>query len=584
MRSINRAFSLSVALIFSFFSLVTSAAIADAFAGQTTRVSVSSAGDAANASPSGGVISADGNYVVFWSTATNLVPGVSGGQVYRHDLRNHETVLVSATTARTGGNNASRDPSVSEHGNFVVFSSFATDLVASDTNGAVMDVFVRDMDRDPALGGAITLVSANSAGEQGNMASGLSGLSGAREISDNGRYVVFMSSATNFAAVNNPLSMRQVYRKDMTSGLTPPTPGALVRVSVNGAGDPGDSPSQNPSISGEGNTVAFNSAARNLTADPTTAGIQQVFVRELPAGPTTMESVGAGTGRASITPVLSKTGQYLAFDSEGVFDTYDLDNGTRDVYLRDRVLKTIELASRSPNDVPGAISFGPSISGDGRWVAYSSIDEKVFGSDPLRDTNGIVADVFIYDSDSDPVNPSVRYVSLNDGDEQASLASVGASVSSDGSRVLFASTAPNLVTDPASVGLQLYVRKFVADQPPVSIEWEAPLGDTFTVGRNLPVKFRILAPDGTSVLDDSVQVDVLDSSYVVVPGTSYVFGDQPSRSVMWAGDSYHVNVDTKDLQVGMYQLRVRFSSATLTVVFTLSTNGTASAVRSRLRD
>jgi hypothetical protein len=297
-----------------------------------------------------------------------------------------------------------------------------------------------------------------------------------------------------------------------------------------------------------------------------------------------MESAGAGTGRASMTPVLSKTGQYLAFESDGVFDPYDLDNGTRDVYLRDRTSNTIELASRSPNNVQGAISFGPSISGDGRWVAYSSIDEKVFGSDPLSDTNGIVADVFIYDGESPRENPLVRYVSLNDAGEQATLASVGASVSSDGSRVLFASTAPNLVTEPASVGSQLYLRKFVEDQPPVSIEWQSPLGDTFTVGRNLPVKFRILTTDGSSVLDQSVQVDVLDSSGVVVPGTTYVFGDQPSRSVMWSGDSYHVNVDTKDLQAGMYQLRVRFSSPTLSGQFTLTTNGTANAVRSRLRD
>src|SRR5687768_6564150 len=104
MRTINRAFSLSFALIFSFFSLVTGAAIADAFAGQTTRVSVSSTGDPARAAaPSdvvsrSGVISADGRYVVFWSTVTNLVPGVVGGQVYRHDRTSRETVLVSASS------------------------------------------------------------------------------------------------------------------------------------------------------------------------------------------------------------------------------------------------------------------------------------------------------------------------------------------------------------------------------------------------------------------------------------------------------------------------------------------------------
>lgn len=764
MRSINRAFSLSVALIFSVFSLVTSAAIADAFAGQTTRVSVSSTGDPARAVlPSdvvsaGGVISADGRYVVFWSTVTNLVPGVVGGQVYRHDRTSRETVLVSATTTGAGGNNVSRDPSVSGNGRFVVFSSTATDLVASDTNNGISDVFVRDMDRDPALGGAMTLVSANSAGVQGDMASSLSGLSGAREISDDGRYVVFMSFATNFDAVNN--GMRQLYRKDMTSG-------ALVRVSVNNTGEPADQVSLAPSISGNGDTVAFNSAARNLS-DRSTSGLQQVFVRDLPLGPTTLESLGAAdTGRASMTPVLSSTGRYLAFESAGVLDPNDLDNGTLDVYLRDRELDTNVLASRSPNAVQGATSFGPSISGDGRWVAYSSIDDKVFGNDPSSDTNGIIADVFIYDRD----NPSVRYVSLNDAGQQATLPSFGASVSGDGHFVLFASAAPNLVPVPASSGSQLYVRNLLSNQPPVvdagpdetvpegawlirvgtfsdldastswtatadlgagafpifvnaqtkqwslsheplavgsyvvtiavtdgegatgsdtfrhtvanvaptvdlgaevflyfdstlrrlaglsdpgsnspvpqpaetysatvdygddtgvtqlvldgnqfwldhtyanpgtyvvtvtatdsnggvgsgtltvhvfgyTFEWFDPMGDKFVVGRNLPVKFTVRGPDGSFVLDRSVRVDVIDAANNVVAGP-YLFGDQPSRAVTVSGDSYHVNVDTRDLAAGMYWLRVRFSSPTLSGDFTLGTNGTASAVRSRLRD
>jgi len=768
MRSLNRGFRLSVALIFSVFGLVAGPAIANAFVGQTFRVSVSSAGDAASEMPlAGGVISADGRYVVFWSAAANLVPGVGGGngQVYRHDWLNHETVLVSAGTTGAAGNGISRDPSVSEHGDFVVFSSTATDLVASDSNGGVSDVFVRDM----RPGGAITLVSANSASEQGNLGSVLSGLSGAREISDDGRYVVFMSTATNFDAVNN--GVRQIYRKDMTSDMTPPTPGALVRVSVNDAGDPADQISLAPSISGSGDTVAFSSAARNLSRS-SISGLQQVFARELPGGPTTLESLGAATtGRASTTPVLSSTGQYLAFESLGVLDPYDFDLGTMDVYLRDRgPLNTTVLASRSPNRLAGAVSFGPSISGDGRWVAYSSIDELVFGNESSDDTNGTFADVFIYDRLSDRDNPSVRYVSLNDAGEQATLPSVGASVSGDGHFVLFASAAQNLFARESS-GLQLYVRNLLANQRPVvdagpdetvaegdglmrtgsfsdrdasttwsatadlgagafpirvnpttkqwtlshaplavgtydvivsvtdgegatgsdtfrhmvtnvdpsvnlgaeafvyfgstlhrrggfsdpgsnspvpqpaetysatvdygdgtgvadlvldgnrfwldhtyatdgtyvvrvsvsdsnrgvgsgrltvhvfdySFEWVGPLGDKFVVGRNLPVMFTVRDPDGSFVIDRSVEVDVVDAEGNLMAGT-YMFGDQPSRSVSASGDAYHVNVDTKDLEAGMYTLRVRFSSPTLSGEFTLSTNGTASALRSRLRD
>jgi hypothetical protein len=120
-----------------------------------------------------------------------------------------------------------------------------------------------------------------------------------------------------------------------------------------------------------------------------------------------------------------------------------------------------------------------------------------------------------------------------------------------------------------------------------SYEWLDPLGDTFVVGRNLPVKFTVRGPDGAFVLDRTVVVDVVDADGNVMAGP-YTLGDQPSRSVTLGGDSYHVNVDTKDLAPGMYWLRVSFSSPTLTGSFTLATNGTSGAVagattRSRLR-
>jgi PKD repeat protein len=109
------------------------------------------------------------------------------------------------------------------------------------------------------------------------------------------------------------------------------------------------------------------------------------------------------------------------------------------------------------------------------------------------------------------------------------------------------------------------------------------LAGPFTVGRNLPVKFIVRGPDGSPVLDQTVQVDVIDAAGNVVAGP-YVFGDQPSRSVMWSTGSYHVNVDTRNVVPGSYWLRVRFSSPTLTGVFTVGTpdSGPApSATRSR---
>jgi Tol biopolymer transport system component len=564
MHRLNRV-GLSVALIFSIFSLLAGSAIATAFAGQTTRVSVNSAGEAASAGATNGVLSADGRYVVFQSSATNLLtPATTVQQVYRHDRTTGDTVLVSVTLTAGPGGVPSRDPSVSANGRYVVFSSFAPDLAEGDTNGMVMDVFVRDMDL-----GTTAIVSATG-GVAGNGGSGLSGLPGARQISDNGQYVVFTSTATNLVA-DTSNTLRQIYVKDMTSGL-------IVRASVNDALEAGNQTSQLPTISGNGRVVAFQSASTNLGAGSDTP---QIYVRDLDAGLTTLASVGpVVVGQVSAAPGLSFDGRYVAFESTGVLNDRDLDGATTDVFLRDRVAGTTVLASLSDNAQSGATSAGASISGDGRWVGFWSRDDQLVGV--ASDTNAL-DDVFLYDRD----NQTVTLVSLNDNGEQANAASGGASVSSNGLAVLFASTATNLVAAPANPGTgQLYVRLLEEEEPPTppaTIEWLSHLSNNFTVGRNLPVKFIIRDEDGAPVFDDSVRVDVVDPSGNVVVGP-YVFGGSPSRSVTWNGDTYHVNVDTKDLEAGMYTLRVRFSSPTLTVEFTRDTNGTAGALRSRLRD
>jgi hypothetical protein len=730
MRGTNRVLGLSVALVLSVFSFLAGATIANGFAGQTTRVSVSSAGTPANASATSGVLSADGRYVVFQSSASNLVTGVTGTHVYRHDGSTGDTVLVDV--AKVGGGASTGQgvrPTVSANGRYVAFSSTGFDLVEGDTN-SMPDVFVRDMQS-----GTTAFASATALGLPGNSFSGLSGLSGAHEISDDGRYVVFTSFATNFVAATNN-GFQQVYVKDMATG-------AVVRASVNDAGEAANSTSQTAVISGNGQVVAFNSAATNLA---TSTG-SQIFARDLAAGTTTLESAGAAAvGAVASLPTLSFDGRYLAFVTAATLDTRDLDGGTLDVYLRDRSGGTTVLASLSPNTLGGATSTNPSISDDGRWVGFDSLDDKMVGTD----TNG-VADVFLYDRDTQ----IVTLVSLNDADQQADAMCVGASVSSDGHLVLFGSTATNLAAG-SGVGNQLYVRNLVSNQAPVlpafvgpvtldesqsmhltwqftdndaSSSWSAtvdygagagkqtlalnanktfllehlwapgsydltvevtddagatgslvihvvvsnvaptvglptaqnlaftrtldtsgfftdpgssetysatvnygdgtgtlalvlgpydasPLvggsftlhhtyatagsysvavtvadsngGSTtanmtvniggfvyelpgpFTVGRNLPVKFTVRGPDGSAILDQTVQVDVLDADGNVVAGP-YLFGDQPSRSVMWGNDSYHVNVDTRAVAPGAYWLRVRFSSAALTGEFRVGT-------------
>ncbi len=443
----KRATVVALSVAAMVFPVVGPAPIANAFAGQTTRVSVSSAGVPANATVFSGVLSADGRYVVFWTSATNLLESgpVSGAHVYRHDRLSGATALISVSTSGAPGNNVSRDPSVSADGRFVVFSSFATDLVPGGTNG-LSQVFVRDMQTNTTR-----LASADASGAQGDLGGALSGLPGAHEISDDGRYVTFTSTATNLVGAAN--GAQQVYVKDMTTG-------AVVRASVNDAGDPGNANSFTAAISGNSLFVAFRSDATNLSPSSNTS---QIFVRDLAAGLTTLESPGAAAvGRPSTVPTISSDGRYVAFVSDARLDPLDLDTGTPDVYLRDRVADTTVVASLSPNTVAGAASGGPSISGDGRWVAFNSIDDKMV----TPDTNGIVADIFLYDRDT----RLVTIVSRNDAGDQGSSptngASSGASLSFDGGLVLFASTATNLVPS-SSCCTQLYVRVLSANQAPV---------------------------------------------------------------------------------------------------------------------
>ena len=158
---------------------------AEAFAQSTVRANVSTSGAEANRQSSDVSLSRDGRFVAFDSWATNLVANDLNGSidVFRHDRLTSVTIRVSV--APTGGSSSdSFEPRMSLDGNLVVFQSWASNLVANDTNGDI-DVFVRDV-----LAGVTTRVSVSSAGAEGN------GTSGYATISDDGRYVAFGSNAT----------------------------------------------------------------------------------------------------------------------------------------------------------------------------------------------------------------------------------------------------------------------------------------------------------------------------------------------------------------------------------------------------
>jgi Tol biopolymer transport system component len=118
--------------------------VRDRRTGQTTRVSVTSAGGQGHAGSLFAAISADGRFVAFDSAASNLVPYDENGatDIFLRDRRRGTTRRVSVSSAGAESNSLSFDPAISADGRFVGFVSAATNLVARDERGA-WDVFVR---------------------------------------------------------------------------------------------------------------------------------------------------------------------------------------------------------------------------------------------------------------------------------------------------------------------------------------------------------------------------------------------------------------------------------------------------------
>ena len=241
----------------------------DILTGTTTRVSVDSSGLQSNGTSSEALISANGRYVAYASSATNLVSGDMNAQsdVFLYDTYTTDTTRISLDSAGAEGNGSSYTPALSAEGRYIVFNSDATNLVSEDTNNRT-DIFLRD--RQTRI---TTRVSVDSAGVQGN------GRSLHPIISEDGRFIAFNSAATNL--VNGDTNGRDdVFMYDRLTA-------AVVRVSVNTAGNQATGGvSDSPSISADGRYVGFESAATNLVSGDTNAQFD-VFAHENNGVPTT---------------------------------------------------------------------------------------------------------------------------------------------------------------------------------------------------------------------------------------------------------------------------------------------------------
>jgi Concanavalin A-like lectin/glucanases superfamily/Bacterial Ig-like domain (group 3)/MBG domain (YGX type)/IPT/TIG domain/MBG domain/WD40-like Beta Propeller Repeat len=353
--------------------------------GGTTLVDVEPYGmtPAAMSGVGANAVSADGRFVVFVSSASTLVPGDTNGvaDVFLRDRQTNQTTRVSVSSGGDQANGESGYPSVSANGRFVTFASAASNLVEGDENGATWDVFVYDR-----VSRTLTLVSRNTYDAPSD------GDSTVSAISDDGRFVAFISTSNNFeSGIEHP---GQLFLRDrdlsndgaldesadvMTRAISVSSDEVFANAAVTGTID----------ITPDGRYIAFASIANNLVPDDTNGSID-VFVRDRVASYTSRVSVTShGTETfwktgTSWNPSLTPDGRFVVFESAAHLTNDDYNDAT------DIILHDVQTAETTRVNYQGGGAYGPynnrwpSISDDGRYVAYEA-GEPNRGFDSYQD-------------------------------------------------------------------------------------------------------------------------------------------------------------------------------------------------------
>ncbi len=420
------------------------------FPSGAASVQLLSTRDSSFALPAGGngpsvepVVTPDGRFVLFASSANDLVTNANsqyGLNLYLRDRRSNSTTLVSANYRGTGGgNDSSMCGSVSTNGRYVVFQSVATDLLTGDTNAVGNDIFVRDM-----WTGTTRLVSAATNG------SWPTGASREPAMTPDGHYVAFVSGAASLTAGDNN-NISDVFVRDMVSGTT-----TLVSVGATNYSIDNANLMRTPVMTPDGHYVAYYSTVSNLVAGVTNT-YGDIYVRDLVGGTTTWASSNAAplalaalgvTNAPSTHPVLSDSGQFLAFKcgptmsgSAALILLYDATSG----------LTTVASTNGAPAWGGNEEVYGPEITADGHFIAYAALDNY---SSAL-----VYSSLHLWDSWTD--TDTLVSVGL-DGSFPTNTISKAPVFSADGLQVAFLSNATNLVTNAVSGGFHVYVRDLVA--------------------------------------------------------------------------------------------------------------------------
>jgi Tol biopolymer transport system component len=418
--------------------------------------------------------------------------------------------LLTVRQRDASSSSASRPSArVSAEGRHVVFVSSAQ-LVEADLN-AFPDIYVLDL-----MTRALTLESVGSQSEATD------GWSANPDISGNGRYVVFESTAGNLAEPPVPTGRTQVFLRDRETGVTR-------LLSINAGGVPANGPSRNAAISADGRSVVLESTATDLL-DGVPAGTVGIYLVRLDSGERERVDVpasGESTIIQSMSPSISADGRFVAFASRADLACRDApecaakpwgSSRASRVYVRNtHTGVTTHIADRRDGREPDGASYQPAISDDGRYVAFVSE-----ASNLVHGLKSAIAQIYVHDR----VTGSTELVSRRPDGRPADGSSRFPAISADGSTIAFQSLASDLVCikqcagDARDINLvsDVYLldrasRKMTRASTSDRGEWMAP-----SRGPSLDQSGRVLALSSRQPIDDDDLAHDDDLYIHILPG------------------------------------------------------------------
>ena len=408
----------------------------------TTLVSVNLSGSAGGTGDSLPVdVSADGRYALFESSASDLVPGDTNqaADIFVRDLGSNSTVLVSVSTDGGVGNGASRSPAMTPDGRLVAFVSAANNLVPDDTNG-IPDVFVRDLQA-----GTTTLVSVGAQRRQPS--SGQS--SESPQITPDGRYVAFYSTATNVVA-GVPLN-GDIYVRDLVGGTTVwASSGA--RAAAQAALHTTNVVCYNHSVSDDGQFVVYEASP---FSGPFSAGL--ILRYNFGTGITDVVHTNAAVTVAAYEDIhnldMTPDGRFIAF----IANTNGNAGTTTCVCVWDAQTGAVTLASSDPagNVATNSICDWPTINPSGRFVAFLSSAANLV-------TNSVPGDYHLYVRDLQASATTLVDVETNGAGSLVSAATVP-SMTTNGGLVGFECPDGGLVPNDRNGDYDVFLRDWAGD-------------------------------------------------------------------------------------------------------------------------